>query len=59
MEEISFCSAVWERKKKGVMHLFYVETFLSSCGIALFSDEKPWFCAEKPLLQMALSKLIK
>lgn len=38
MEEISFCSAVW--KKKVAMYLFYVEMSLSSCGIALSSDEK-------------------
>lgn len=44
-------------KKKGVMHLFYVEIPLSSRGIALFSDEKAIeFRAEKPLLRMALSK---
>uniref|UniRef100_A0A8C3JYU6 Rho-GAP domain-containing protein n=1 Tax=Calidris pygmaea TaxID=425635 RepID=A0A8C3JYU6_9CHAR len=39
------------------MHLFYVEIPLSSCGITLFSDEKATeFCAERPLLWMALSK---
>lgn len=47
-------------KKKKVMHLFYVEVSLSSCGIALLSDEKATeFCAGKHLLWMALSKLIK
>lgn len=38
MEEISLC--FFEEKEKAAMYLLYVETSLSSCGIASSSDEK-------------------